>query len=322
MINKKAYIHSKENILQGFIDKEAYHIAFCADENYIPFVGISISSLLKNNSANKNLHFHIFSPYISNIDLDKLKEFKNNNINITLYYLNEKYFDDMQICGHFSKAIYYRLVIPYVLQNLKYILYLDTDTLCISSSFFDIFNIDISNHLFAASFDNLMSENDLKKINLNFNVNLEGKYVNSGVMYINIARWNENKTFENIQSFLANNKLSYPDQDALNIIFYNDILVLSTKYNWIEWNIAKEYDLKNIALIHFVGEFKPWHEAAENEIYNEYIRTSPWKSLILLPPTKTKDYRRFSKRLWKRNHFLKAIKYQLIYLYRKTLRES
>lgn len=313
ILNKNNFILSCQEIIKNHNEK-ALNIAFAADHNYVKFTGIAIYSIIENNQS-EYLHFHLFITQIDQDDIDKLKKLGNDKINITLYYINTDFFNDLPICGHFSTAIYYRIAIPNILSHLDKILYLDTDILCLGS-LIELYEINIQDNIVVCVEDYLMDNQHLQQLGMSPQ---EG-YFNSGVLLINIKQWNEQNIFEKFCEIINKINIGYPDQDALNLILKDKKILINKKFNWIEWNIYPEkltLTNPNIILVHFVGEIKPWHEVSDNAVYDYFKEKSPWAKINYLPPNNTRLFRKFSKRLWKKGRFIKAIKYQFIYLYRK-----
>ena len=290
-----SYFNGKNNI--------DLNIAFAIDENYIIPSGVLLFSILKNNS-NLNIHFHIFTTCD---DMDKFCNFKKFNADITIYVLNENYFSSLQTPGHFSPAIYYRVAIPYVLEGkVDNILYIDADVLCVSS-LQELTLIDISDYYIAAVEDLGMSKNDVR------NLGMLGKYFNSGVMIINVEKWNVNDIFNKFMSLVNERVFAYPDQDALNILFDENILYISNKYNHFT-----EIESEEAVLVHYVGWLKPWSMAADNnETYLHYYSDSPFKSIPLQSPVNYKLAKRLARKYIKNNQIIKSVKWYFLYFFMK-----
>lgn len=279
------------------------NIAFAIDENYIIPSGVLLFSILKNNS-NLNIHFHIFTTCD---DMGKFCNFKKFNADITIYVLNENYFSSLQTPGHFSPAIYYRVAIPYVLEGkVDNILYIDADVLCVSS-LQELTLIDISDYYIAAVEDLGMSKNDVR------NLGMLGKYFNSGVMIINVEKWIVSDIFNKFMSLVNERVFAYPDQDALNILFDENILYISNKYNHFT-----EVESEEAVLVHYVGWLKPWSMAADNnEMYLRYYSESPFKSIPLQSPVNHKLAKRLARKYIKNNQIIKSVKWYFLYFFMK-----
>lgn len=286
------------------------NISLCADENYISYVGITIYSILMNNK--ERIHFHLFVTSISEADLIKIRNINFSHFNVTLYYINNNFFQQLPTPAHFSSAIYYRLVIPYLLSDCPKILYLDSDILCVNK-INELKDIDINDYFCAAVEDSLLNREHLRNLPLELN----SPYFNSGVLLINVEKWIAENVFDRTLGLIQNFSLSYPDQDALNMLFQSKVKLIPNKFNYIDWQNLRE--LKDICFLHFIGDIKPWHEAGFNKYYDQYVKNSPWKGMKYLSPSNTRNYRRFSKRLWRLGKKWKAIKYQIIYFIRRLM---
>lgn len=103
------------------------NICFAADNNYAPYMGTAIASVLKNSLEDEKITFHLIDGGISEENkkkIDSLKEIKDFKIK---YYIpdTEKYeiwrnniTDKLEKADYISKATFYRLDIPYILENI------------------------------------------------------------------------------------------------------------------------------------------------------------------------------------------------------------
>lgn len=100
------------------------------------------------------------------------------------------------------------------------IIYLDTDTVC-NKDINELFKIDISDYEYGAVLDYL------GKIFMRFRAK---KYINSGVLLLNMNMIRKTKLFEKCRYLCMNKKLGFPDQDALNMAATKK-LILDAKFN-------------------------------------------------------------------------------------------
>ena len=105
-----------------------------------------------------------------------------------------------------------------------------------------------------------------------------------------------------------NNKLSFPDQDVLNILFLKKVIFLERRFNAI-YGIKQELKSKDLAkykeyitsdtiLIHYVGVTKPWNSWANYpsaQYFVEAWKASPWADVPLLPARTPKQYKKKSR---------------------------
>ncbi|MEF0716180.1 glycosyltransferase, partial [Acinetobacter baumannii] len=254
------------------------NIAFAIDKNYLKPCGITLYSITKNN-PDINIDFHIFTTFFAPKGYQDILE-KNNNIRIHVYILNTQFYDNLQVNGHFTTAIYYRLSIASILKDkLENFWYLDADILCVDS-IKGMLSININNYVLAAVQDKCMKPDYIKSIGLNSN----NKYFNSGVLFINVKAWNDFQVFEKFNQLISKRDYKFPDQDVLNILLENKVNFIDEKFNFFT------QEKIHPVLIHFVSSPKPWSVAASHSAkYLEYYYQSPWKDQPLDAPKNSKE---------------------------------
>jgi len=193
-----------------------------------------------------------------------------------------------------QKPIYtYRILIPTLLpDNVDRVLYLDSDTLVLSDLKY-IYNIDLHGKAVGMC------------VNIgNFTINHLKIYHNSGVILIDVKKWNNEKLTDKLLSYMHNNikkylynedkkKLfKYPDQDLINIVLSDNIRTINLCYNY--QTTHKVLSFCNVGIKHFVGYIKPWHfPRTDNnafELYYKNWNNSPlriYKYYYILKSTKS-----------------------------------
>ena len=75
-------------------------------------------------------------------------------------------------------------------------------------------------------------------------------------------------------------KITYQDQDVINITFKNKILEENSIYNFTGTNVRREKNKrKSAVIIHYTGERKPWMNNCRNKMkflwryYNDLVDT-------------------------------------------------
>ena len=252
------------------------NICFASNNKYVDFLSVSMISILYNTK--KFINFYILDSGISNIKKDLLLSSLDifNNFSIEFIKIDLDLFKDFCTCLHFSLDIYSRYLIAQLKPDIDRIIYLDCD----------IIVLDDINKLFSENIDDFIigavqeyrDNNLLNKIkrNLKIQSNYDFKYFNSGVLLIDIKKWNKNNITETLFNLIKsfNNNLYSPDQDILNKLFYNNYKILDKKYNLIKrdfllfntFNKNKKDTImkanEEIVIRHFTG-VKPW----ENNVY-------------------------------------------------------
>lgn len=237
-----------------------FHIVLNANENYIKYAAVLMTSIIQKTDLNKSMSefcnfdtdegyvFHILSDYVSEsmkIRISNLEKQLNDiySCKIVLHILDDDEFKGM-LKWRGNYLAYYRIKMASVLpQDLKICLYLDCDMLCFGD-LRELLSVDINNYQVAVCLDG----NNHKKIKKVF-FSLKGrekykfsnieKYFNSGFILVNLDRWRRDNIENKSIDFLKKFKTLYPDQDALNIAL-TEVLILPMR-----WNLLLSYYIAN-----------------------------------------------------------------------------
>ena len=276
-----------------------FNIAYGIDKHFLFGCAISISSILLHNQ-NIPFHFHIFTDYIDNDFKLKTEQLcKQYNTSITIYRVDCEELKNLPNTKNWSYATYFRFIIADVLYpQIQKLLYIDADIIC-KGSLQELVILNIDNVMSAAVLEKESTWWQKCAERLDMPI-LKNGYFNAGFLYINIQKWQEYDVSTTAMTLLSQEdvrkKLSFLDQDLLNMIFAGNVLFLDKRYNR-QYSI--NYELKapkgsfyknpidsETILIHYIGPTKPWHEWAYNYPCSSYFmeakQHSPWKNDSLL----------------------------------------
>ncbi len=264
--------------------REPINICFASDNNYSKYMGVAIASILKNKDATDIINIYVLDGGISDerkAEIAKLSTIAPFNIK----YLSVKTddFANLPMCGtkHLTPAAYYRLTMASQLQNLDKVLYLDCD-LIVQTSLYELYKTNLANNYIAGVID-ILYEDNADRLNLD-------KYVNSGVLLMNLAKWRkddiENKFWKYIEKY--NDKIVWHDQDVINIVCQKGIEYLDQRWNTqiTTYPGGKSYEYRKIGnkgfIMHFVSDKKPWKGKYDHfdKYYYQYIKITPWEKDI------------------------------------------
>jgi len=300
--------------------KDDLHIAFGIDANFAIGMGVCMTSIILNNPSEK-INFHVFTDGIHQEDINRLKLLtKYENVKIKIYYIDINVFKTLPTTMGWSQAIYYRFIMAKVLYgSVDKVLYLDADILCIGS-LKALIEMDMGNDIIVgisdllAFFKTRMEELSIKN----------GKYFNSGVMYIDVNKWSTEKISERAMELLSENPQKYKsfDQDVLNVLLDGKTQYADKKWNHIYNMLFMNHILpENTVLIHYTGD-KPWHRWTEHHFmvkrYYEYSKKSPWSDVLIAQPVHYKEKRKMANSYKKRGMYLQFFKWYCDYLITRT----
>jgi len=256
------------------------HLGIAFDKNYLtPFFTL-ITSIFINNKSNQ-ISIHAIVTGISEAEKATINGYvKQNNAIINYYSIDEKTVSQYVLTSTWTSAVYYRLYFPLLVPaSVNRLLYLDTDTIVVNN-LAQLYTSDLEHYPVGAVYDNWV------KTAPQLGIKEEGNYFNSGVLLIDVKKWNAQRISDASFAFLSANpeKIKYVDQDALNAVLMNNWKKLNAKYNlmysYISEDLSKEELNKFVAdkvILHFTLQ-RPWYLLCKNRyrnLYFFYLHKSP-----------------------------------------------
>ena len=312
-VKKKGTLGSLKNL-----PADPFQVAFGIDGNFFPPMGIMLTSMAMNN-PDLAVRAHVFFNDALPEDLDKLRKFAEMHPRfvVDLYQVDVSAFRNFKVSKTYTVATYHRILIAEVLfPEVQKVLYMDADTLCVG---------DIS-EILDIPFDGspCMSVPDrgtwLDGHKKELGIPVSDPYFNAGVMYIDLAKWNELGMSARMVELLDGKKLSFQDQDALNLLARNDIKALPVRYNQFFLMKEKGNEIPpGTVILHFAGELKPWQPWCDNPdrgVYDRYREKSLWKSFEYRPRN-YQEQRLMGKVARRQGHLRRAAKFYARYVVEK-----
>jgi len=318
------------------LNEKCLNIVYGSDENYQFGAGVSAVSLLINNPST-SFRFHFFLDAINPNFVDKLKWIAEQfSTKIIVYKLNHDFLEKLPACDVWSSAMYFRLIaLDYLAFHYDYALYLDADVVCHSELNLDA-NI-LSQVICGVVLD---SEMVRSKSGSRLGVpELSTRYFNSGVMFINLKKWQEYEVTKRCLALLsapdAKQRYKYPDQDVLNLILVDNQVQLNQRFNTIYTLKNELYDRShkkyqqvitdNTTLIHYTGITKPWHTWANYPSAKPFyiaLEQSPWCKNDLKSASKFVERKKEYKHLLKQKKIVAGCLCGIQYLLMKVFRNK
>lgn len=255
------------------------NVAFCFDDKVFEPSCIAITSLM-DNEPNKDIHHHIYciSSGLCDEHKKKIEDLvdSRDRESMVRFLKAPVEFKNAYIHSGFTQDTYTALLMHRLLPDEEKVIYIDTDTL-IRKSLVDLWNIDMKKYKCAGvlgtvnlkfSWDKLMEYPNAGDFD-----SVRGKYINDGVLFINLKsmrEWNPDELF--LQ--MSKKNYRYLEQDIFNITCRKEILILPPKYNVYAYMTWKKYmemvkegflteEESRIAyddpvILHYAGP-KPWN---------------------------------------------------------------
>ncbi len=266
----------KINLIKGEIP-----IFFSCDDNYIPFLAVTLESLEKN--ANKNYHYAIkvlHSNTISTVNQQRISlEYSVGNFNIEFVDISsyvEKISARLHTRDYYSKSTYYRLFIPNLYPQYSKALYLDSD-IVVLGDISKLYNTELNDNYVGAITDEFVSSvKELHGYVLNrVGVPKVSNYFNAGILVMNLSKLREINFEEMFIKLISCVTFTVAqDQDYLNVICNGH--VTNIPLSWDKMPVNDNMNVKDINIVHYNLNLKPWQEdnVPYEEVFWEYAKKS------------------------------------------------
>ncbi len=255
--------------------KEEIPIFFSVDDNYIPFLGVALQSLMENSSKEYKYAVKILYTTVSDANIERITKHQNESFSIEFVNLNsqvEKIRDKLYTRDYFSNTTYYRLLIPDLYPQYNKALYLDSDIIVLKN-IEKLYKTNIENKLLAAAPDDVIQtievfRNYAEKV---VGVSSYKNYFNAGILVMNLKELRDFKFKEKFMYLLSTTKFSVAqDQDYLNRLCKGRVVLIPK--TWNKMPVSGDcIDRSKINLVHYNLVFKPWKH--DDTLYQEYF----WK---------------------------------------------
>ena len=168
---------------------------------------------------------------------------------------------------------YLRLWLPEALRHrYSHLLYLDADTLPNCRNLSHLFEMHMGDHPVAAALDKTQlfaldtPVLDFEKRGIDC-----VKYLNSGVLLIDVDCWNTKNMLARILSEKDRNPdFMFHDQSLLNLVLCGEFAELSPHWNWqIVHSFPRATRFYDPSVLHYTGLCKPWHAGQTATWYSD-----------------------------------------------------
>ena len=268
-------------------EKPVIPIFFASDDNYVPFLAVSIKSLLDNASKDYYYNIYILTEGISRANEERLKRYETENSEIVFVDLSSnisKIRDRLSstLRDYYTESIFYRIFIAALYPEYSKAIYLDCD-IVVLGDISEFYNIDLGNNILGAITDDVIATNEDFRNYAKYGVGVDyTKYFNSGVLVMNLDEYRKEKIQQRFVYLLIkhNFETAAPDQDYLNVLCYDKVRYIDK--SWDKMPVGDDYD-GALNLIHYNNFRKPWYydDVPYGEYFWEYAKKTDYYEDIL-----------------------------------------
>ena len=280
---KKYLIDAVDQLEEPVLDEDVIHIGFGLhdkDGHYSVWVGTAMQSIIDHTDS--KLCFHILhDETVSEENKRRLKQVANQKGDfIEFHEIDSAEFECIKNRTHgFTIGTMFRCMLPDLLPDLSKIVYLDAD-IFVNTDIKELWEFDINDYCLAAVVDEGVIKFHIPNILYKYPEIDRNQYFNAGVLCMNLRKIKQRGNLKDlVVKFLVNNpEATYPDQDALNVLFHNNILYLDSSWNQFVYLHRKDNVEKlDKAIFHYAAALLMLYSHSQIDL--EYFRTicrTPW----------------------------------------------
>jgi lipopolysaccharide biosynthesis glycosyltransferase len=259
-------------------------VSLACDDNYANLAATSLMSLLANLPPDTLCTAYICTFGLNNTNTSTLKAFEHEyNVKVEILTFSEDRYKKMP-SGRWTTSMYLRYELATALPDRNRILYLDCDTL-VRTDVTPLFELDLQGYPLGAARDYAdLCEGRFQDHKKRLNINQDQPYFNSGVLLFDLQNWRDNDLTSKVFACLVENRdrIHFPDQDVLNLIFGDNVFWLDQSWNlqlpmiltqkqhpW--WRPEIRQAIETPAVLHFTGDIKPWNEKRYLPYQHEFL---------------------------------------------------
>ncbi|MGD9916423.1 MAG: DUF4422 domain-containing protein [Paenirhodobacter sp.] len=297
-------------------DKPVLTVVASCDAAYVPHLGALIGSVFETTSPEYFVDFIVLDGGIAPGQRRLLQKLLHARPDAALSFIDMRFKHlNLPVHSYFSRATFFRLSLPDLLEKRDRILFLDTDMVVVDDVS-PLIELDLDGALVAAAPDMVMrafakmgvpsirESGSLPSADYVANYlgmkTPEGKpavseYFQAGTLVMDLKALRETGLLRAAIKDLATKTYWFLDQDILNKYLFGKTKFIPGRWNvlWMDDRHAGELapedhqiyaqTFENPAIVHYAGIGKPWRNTLNplSHYYWEALRTTPWYETIL-----------------------------------------
>lgn len=257
-------------------------IALASDNVYAQHLGCAIASILLSSQNEEKFSFFILDNGISDQNKAKIRQLKQlKDCELIFFSIDMERFSECPELGHFTRNTFSRLLLPELLPEVERVLYLDSDMI-VTGPLTELWETDLNGKALGAVKDSLTES--LEDARKNFpGFDFTNDYFNAGMLLLDLKQIREEGWFQKVLDWIPRQeKLLFPDQDALNTFFHEKYTQLPKHWNLqVSPENEKTVPSDFQGILHFITGFKPWHYQYPHpakSFYFSVLSRTPWKN--------------------------------------------
>lgn len=262
-------------------EENIIHVFYACDDNFVKYTAVSLFSMQKNASPDRNYHIHVLHTDIAEQTQMAVLAMARENFKITFDDVSEylgELCERLPLRDYYSNTTYYRMFIADMFPELDKAIYIDSDAI-VQGDISELYDTDISEYHVGACHEQVMLQVDVYGNYVEKCLGLErALFFNAGVLLINCKRFREYRILERFVKLLGFYDCRVTqDEDYLNILCHGHVLFLPQSWNSEVFGQMLDSP-EDCKIVHYIMVEKPWHfeNARLKEIFWSYAEQTVW----------------------------------------------
>lgn len=296
-------------------------VVFASDDNYAPYLGVALYSLIENTNPDHEYHIYVFYRNMSLEHRRRIQSLEKKHVQVKFIDISVKndWLNQYKTESYFTVETTFRLFIPELLPEYDKVLYVDCDMI-ILDDVAKLFEIDLGNSVVAGA-HMAVTEERKNYWEEHLKISLDSAF-NAGFLLIHCPFFVKEKIKEKCLAMLQEDwereqpHLLFPDQDALNISCSNKVTHFPMHWNfeWLFSAVTEEFGcseqaekdcleaVSSLKLIHYDSYIKPWNQPERPlaQYFWYYAKKTEFYEEIMMKSLRIEEQRSYYKFPWEK----------------------
>ena len=270
----------KEENAKGVTEKKGIiPIFFAVDDNYLPFLSVTLESIWENSSHAYDYEMYVLHSGIRDEYQEKILRYNKEGFKISFVDVTERVkeiAEHLHMRDYYTATTYFRVFIAGMFPQYDKAFYLDSDTVVLGD-LGELYEQNLDGYMLAGAPCEGVNSFDVYKRYVTEVDGLNPDYFfNAGVLLLNLKAFREEGFYEQFADLLKKYKFTLiQDEDYLNVLCQDRVLRLPRAWN--KTPVAPDVlPREELRIVHYLMTWKPWRytDIPYQEYFWEYaVRT-------------------------------------------------
>ena len=245
---------------------------FATDDNYLPFLAVTLQSLWENSSHDYDYKIYVLHSGVRKDFEEKIMHFSKDGFIISFVDVTEplkKISSLLHLRDYYTNTTYFRVFIAEMFPEYDKALYLDCDTVVLGD-ISALYGYDLGDNLIAGAPCEGVNSYEVYREYVRTVDGLDPDYFfNAGVILMNLKAFREENFYGQFAELLGRYKFTLiQDEDYLNVLCQDRVLRLPRAWN--KTPVGKDLlPREELRIVHYLMTWKPWRY--DDIPYGEYF---------------------------------------------------